>query len=567
MYTVIARKYRPQSFSEVVNQDHIKQTLRNAIEQARIAHGYIFAGQRGTGKTTMARLLAKALNCAKGPTPDMDLVCDSCREIAAGTSVDVIEIDAASNRGIDDIRGLRENVRYAPARDRYKFFIIDEAHQLTREAWNALLKTLEEPPPHVIFVLCTTEAHAIPTTIASRCQTFAFHNLGFEETVKQLQRICASEGIEAGEEALAVMTQAAEGSLRDALSALDQAIACCGTKLEVETVRQLLGVVPSQVLEEVVGAVLEGSAERMLALVEGLVREGHNLRNFCGQLSRHFRNLLVARTAGNSPQLIEAPRAERERLAAVAQSFSEEDLARYLQIVLRMYDDLHHSPQPRFHTELGLLKLVHARRLVPIEELLAKMEGGGSPPGGSPPPGGPRSGPTPFERDLARRGTQAASSSAVPASSAPPPEPAAPRSEFATQVIRRVEALSRPMLAVCLEKAVSWEVTEGTVCASFAGARGGVHLPSPEDQRLLAKISTELLGRPVSFRATTVAENAASAAAASRAEPPGAATAGDSEGGPAAHAPVSERIRNHPEVAEFLRLFPGAIVREETVKD
>src|SRR5579859_4161519 len=260
MYTVIARKYRPQTFSEVVNQEHIKQTLRNAIEQKRLAHGYIFSGQRGTGKTTMARLLAKSLNCGgKRPAGSVEpcLACSSCSEVAAGSAVDVIEIDAASNRGIDDIRGLRENARYAPARDRYKFFIIDEAHQLTKEALNALLKTLEEPPPHVIFVFCTTEVHSFPATIASRCQTFAFHNLGFAETVKQLQHIAKSEGVQATEEALAVITQAAEGSLRDALSTLDQAIACCGDKLEGDTVRQLLGVVPSKALDDVVAGVHE----------------------------------------------------------------------------------------------------------------------------------------------------------------------------------------------------------------------------------------------------------------------------------------------------------------------
>src|SRR6267154_1811629 len=273
MYTVIARKYRPQTFSEVVNQEHIKQTLRKAIEQKRLAHGYIFSGQRGTGKTTMARLLAKSLNCGgQRPAGSIEpcLQCDSCKEIAGGSPVDVIEIDAASNRGIDDMRGLRENARYAPARDPYKFFIIDEAHQLTKEAWNALLKTLEEPPPHVIFVLCTTESHSIPQTIASRCQTFAFHNLGFDETVKQLEHICREEGIEATEEALSVITQAGEGSLRDSLSTLDQAIACCGLKLDGAAVRQLLGIVTTAALDSVIEAVETQTPEKMLELVDSL---------------------------------------------------------------------------------------------------------------------------------------------------------------------------------------------------------------------------------------------------------------------------------------------------------
>src|ERR1017187_5254265 len=398
MYTVIARKYRPQTFSEVVNQEHIKTTLRNAIEGKRLAHGYIFSGQRGTGKTTMARLLAKSLNCrgrqatVAGPdSVEPCQICVSCTEIVEGRSLDVIEIDAASNRGIDDIRTLRENTHYGAANsDTYKFFIVDEAHQLTKEAWNALLKTLEEPPPNVIFVFCTTEAHSIPQTIVSRCQTFAFHNLGFEETVKQLEHICQAEGIEATEEALAVITQAGEGSLRDSLSTLDQAIACCGAKLDGPTVRQLLGVVTTAALDEVVAGITEQSPERMLALVDGLVREGHNLRNFVSQLTRHFRNLLVIKTAPKTPQLVEAPKKEQERLSAVAAAFSEEDLTRYLQITLKLYQELHFSPQPRFHTELGLLKLIHAGRLASIEEMLARVDGGGGAP-----PAPPKLGPGP----------------------------------------------------------------------------------------------------------------------------------------------------------------------------
>src|SRR5437660_8903647 len=232
MYQVIARKYRPQSFADVVNQEHVKTTLENAIGQQRIAHGYIFSGQRGTGKTTVARILARCLNCIQGPTATPCGVCASCLEITSGGTMDVIEIDAASNRGINEMRELRENVRYQPARDRYKVFIVDEAHQITNEAFNALLKTIEEPPPWVVFVLCTTESHKIPATIASRCQHFSFRSVDFNDLVERLREICGSEGIAADDESLAVIAQAGEGSVRDSLSALDQAIACCGGTLD-----------------------------------------------------------------------------------------------------------------------------------------------------------------------------------------------------------------------------------------------------------------------------------------------------------------------------------------------
>src|SRR3954468_1521952 len=242
MYQVIARKYRPQSFADVVNQEHVKTTLENAIAQNRIAHGYIFSGQRGTGKTTVARILARCLNCINGPTATPCGECASCREITGGVgAVDVIEIDAASNRGINEMRELRENVRYQPSRDRYKIFIIDEAHQITSEAFNALLKTIEEPPEWAVFILCTTESHKIPATIASRCQHFSFRSVDFAGLIQRMKEICGQEGIEADPEALAVLAAAGEGSVRDSLSALDQAIACCGQKLTAPEVRALLG--------------------------------------------------------------------------------------------------------------------------------------------------------------------------------------------------------------------------------------------------------------------------------------------------------------------------------------
>src|SRR5947209_4354308 len=227
MYQVIARKYRPQAFDELISQEHVKTTLENAITQRRIAHGYIPSGQRGTGKTTVARIIARCLNCEHRPTATPCGVCSSCTEIASGSSVDVIEIDAASNRGINEMRELRENVRYRPARDRYKVFIVDEAHQITTEAFNALLKTLEEPPEWVVFILCTTESHKIPVTISSRCQQFSFRSVDFGELVERMRWICQQEGIQADDEVLGIIAQAGEGSVRDSLSALDQAIPCC----------------------------------------------------------------------------------------------------------------------------------------------------------------------------------------------------------------------------------------------------------------------------------------------------------------------------------------------------
>src|SRR5277367_3370242 len=306
MYQVIARKYRPQSFDDVLNQDHIKTTLRNAIAQNRIAHGYIFSGQRGTGKTTTARIVALCLNCVNGPTDKPCGVCASCVEIAAGGATDVIEIDAASNRGINEMRELRENVRYQPARDRYKIFIIDEAHQITNEAFNALLKTIEEPPEWAVFILCTTESHKIPATIASRCQHFSFRSVDFNELINRMRWICAQEGIEADDEVLSVLAQAGEGSVRDSLSALDQAIACSGSKLAAEDVRALLGALSIEGLTRVAQALAASDAGRMLEIVDELERNGKNLQHFARELARYFRNLLVVKITGENGRLIAA---------------------------------------------------------------------------------------------------------------------------------------------------------------------------------------------------------------------------------------------------------------------
>jgi DNA polymerase III subunit gamma/tau len=373
-YQVLARKYRPQKFSEVIGQEHVTRTLRNAIEQGRVGHGYIFSGHRGIGKTTVARILAMALNCRSSdhPVPEPCGVCDSCTEIRAGNSVDVIEIDAATNRGIDEIRELREATRYRPARDRFKIYILDEAHQITDAAFNALLKTLEEPPSHVVFMMATTAPEDIPQTIRSRCQHFSFRAVRFEEIVKQLRDLATHEKIAVDDEALALLAEAGDGSMRDALSIFDQAIASSSERLTAESVRQLVGAVPSGVLEDMMQAVARGSSEEVLKLADKLISEGQNPTHFARQLVRFLRNATVAKVAGQDSSLLQISADERARVGRVAELFSEEDLARHLQIMLRTHGELGYRQEQRFHLELGLLKMGHAQRLLPLEELLSE---------------------------------------------------------------------------------------------------------------------------------------------------------------------------------------------------
>jgi DNA polymerase III subunit gamma/tau len=376
-YQVLARKYRPQRFSEVIGQEHVTRTLKNAIEQGRIAHGYIFSGHRGIGKTTVARILAMALNCRSTDHPLAEPcgICESCTEIRAGNSVDVIEIDAATNRGIDEIRELREAARYRPARDRFKIYILDEAHQITDAAFNALLKTLEEPPGHVVFMLATTQPEDIPQTIRSRCQHFSFRAVRFEEILAQLRDLVGREKLEADEDALALLADAGDGSMRDALSILDQAIASSIGRLTADSVRQLVGAAPSGVLEEVMEAVAQGSSDEVLRLADRLIREGQNPAHFARQLVRFLRNAVVARVAGKDSPLLQISGDERARVARIADLFSEEDLARHLQIMLRTHGELGYKQEQRFHLELGLLKMAHAQRLLPIEQLLTEATG------------------------------------------------------------------------------------------------------------------------------------------------------------------------------------------------
>ncbi|MGA8631540.1 MAG: DNA polymerase III subunit gamma/tau [Terracidiphilus sp.] len=381
-YQVLARKYRPQRFSDVAGQDHVTRTLLNALNQNRIAHGYIFSGHRGIGKTTIARILAMALNCRthigseKRPTPEPCGVCEACTEIRQGNAVDVIEIDAATNRGIDEIRELRDAARYSPSRDRYKIYILDEAHQITEAAFNALLKTLEEPPAHVIFMMATTEPENIPQTIRSRCQHFSFHAVKFDDILAQLKMIAVEEKIASEDGALALLAEAGDGSMRDALSIMDQAIASAPLAagkpmVSAAQVRELMGSVPNTVFEKLLEAVAAGQSAELMERVNVLLNAGHSPLALARQMSRYLRNTLMAKLGGEQTELLQISADERARAARTALLFGEEELTRNLQIVLRTFDDLNYRQEQRFHLELGLLKLIHAQRLLPIEELLS----------------------------------------------------------------------------------------------------------------------------------------------------------------------------------------------------
>jgi len=528
-YQVIARKYRPQVFEEVVGQKLVTETLANAIRTNRVAHGYIFSGARGVGKTTTARILAKALNCAQGPTVAPCGKCPSCTEIAAGNSVDVLEIDAASNRGIDEIRGLRESVRYLPARDRYRVFIIDEVHMLTTEAFNALLKTLEEPPSRSLFILATTEAHKLPATIQSRCQHFAFRLLDYQELVAQLGKVARAEGLETSEGALGVLAQAAEGSLRDALSLLDQAIAACGTKLDEALVRQMLGAVPAVMLAGMMEAVAAGDAARVLELISKLAQEGYELTHFLGEFTRFVRNLMVAKTAGAASSLLQVPNEERQELARFAELASEEDLTRYLAILLRTESDLRYALEPRFHLELGMLKLVHARRLASVESLLAELSASGGAKKSADLPaqaalGGPgetrsalpasaREGPPPSRepkiRQLTGQPTDAASAPPAALSANPP----APSDERLAAIKARLFGQSK-LLGSCLEPLVAWRFENGAARFLYAkkDAWAVELLTSHERLATLESVCAQEFGQPMKVCVTLQDQEAESSA-------------------------------------------------------
>jgi len=372
-YQVLARKWRPQNFDQVVGQESVTKTLQNAIKSERIAHAFLFAGVRGVGKTTTARILAKALNCQEGPTPSPCGECVSCQEITEANSLDVLEIDAASNTGVDNIRDLRESARYGTARDRFKIFIIDEAHMLSNAAFNALLKTLEEPPPHVKFILATTEYPKIPVTISSRCQQYDFKPIPFPLILERLKVLSQEEGIEISEYSLRAIVSTAEGSMRDAQSALDQVIAFGGKEIPDEDVRTLLGVVDDRAIISLVDAVLERDVKLLVEQVQELVNSGVDPQNFCRKLIHHVRDLMVCGVTGWDEGLLNLPDTEKDEILRQSEQFSELDLIRFYDIVNRAENDLRWNSHPWVHLEMTLMKLIELAQLPSLEDVIGKL--------------------------------------------------------------------------------------------------------------------------------------------------------------------------------------------------
>jgi DNA polymerase III subunit gamma/tau len=505
-YQVIARKFRPQVFEEVVGQKPIVQTLQNAIQMERIGHAYLFSGPRGVGKTTTARILAKGLNCEKGPTITPDNTCPSCQEIASGKSIDVFEIDAASNTGVDNIRELRESAKYAAARSRYKIFIIDEVHMLSTSAFNALLKILEEPPPHVVFIMATTERHKVPATILSRCQQFIFRSIAPAEIQAHLRQIADREGIKIDDRALAYVVKASEGSMRDAQSLLDQIISFSGQDVADEDVRDVLGFMPSEILDRTVDALANRDSKTLLEIIGIVVDQGLNIQQYVRECIGRIRDVLVLKL-GLEEKII-AGAAEKKELAARAAAFSEQDLIRFFDMLLRIESELRWTSQPRFHLEIGFVKMAKVGHVRDIEEVLQEMRSGGgaappSPPARSvaaPPksaPPNPPSNPRPSFLDSAP--TRPPSPPARPRQEErPAPEPPDPESQtFADVFTRRVEDKAATT-AVYVQKAEKIERNGDNVRIVIANPTQMAMLQSKEHKTVLDEAATDLIGKPVS---------------------------------------------------------------------
>jgi len=538
-YQVLARKWRPQRFDEVIGQDPVTRTLRNAIASGRLAHAFVFAGPRGCGKTTTARILAKALNCEKGPIADPCGGCDACVEIAQGRDIDVLEIDAASHTGIDNIREVViADLSITPVRDRYKIFIIDEVHQLSTPSFNALLKSIEEPPAHVVFMMATTELHKIPDTILSRSQVFEFRTIAPKAIAQQLRKIADAERIDVADDALALIARAAEGSMRDAQSALDQVIAFAGDRITVDEVSAVLGLVGRDLLFDLVDAVVAEDGPRAFALADRAVESGHDLRLVVRELGRLVRDMMLLAVdpvrAGDG----ELAEGELDRLKALGRHFSREDLLRAFDLLAEAEQEIRTASQPRYHFEMVLLRWMHLRKLVPLTDLLERL--GTTTPalkGQAMAPGGAPSHPRPPGRTVAPSHDRTVA-------------PAAETGSVKDRFLSEVRAGKAFFYNTVVAQAQRIDVTDEAIAFTFLPTHRALRDQFEQTRPWLEAAAERVAGRKI--KVTAVQAQASS-------EPPATAAPGENVAPPAAKRDLKAEARASSAVQAVLEVFPAEI--------
>jgi DNA polymerase-3 subunit gamma/tau len=567
-YQVLARKWRPQRFDEVVGQQAITRTLRNAIAGGRVAQAFVFAGARGCGKTTTARILARALNCVSGPTPDPCGECDACLEIAQGRDIDVLEIDAASHTGIDNIREVViAGLAIAPARDRFKVFIIDEVHQLSTSSFNALLKSIEEPPAHVVFVMATTELHKIPDTILSRTQLFEFRTIPTGMIAAQLRTIATAEGIDVSDAALALLARSAEGSMRDAQSAFDQVISFAGTTVAVDDVSTVLGLVGRDLLFDVVESVLDEDAPRAFALVDRAMESGHELRLVVRELARLVRDIMVVAVDPKRAADPEIGESDAARLTVLAARFSREDLMRAFDVLAKAEQDIRMAAQPRYHVEMALLRWMHLRKLVPLEELLAGAGTVRVPTAPqrqvaapASPPAEPRAAsvarPAPEARVITSRGKPAAARltpAAAPGMASEAARPAETLESLKDALLSEIRGAKGLFYNTIVAQAQKIEVTAERVTFTFLPAHRALREQFDQSREWLETIAERLAGSRLAV-VSAAAEGADAATPETGAEPPTPAPVS-----PVAGRDLKEEALASTGVQAVLDVFPSTI--------
>lgn len=489
-YLVLARKWRPQTFHDLIGQEHVTLTLKNAIESGRVAHAFLFTGARGVGKTSSARILAKTLNCEKGPTTEPCNECPVCREITEGNSVDVFEIDGASNNGVDEIRELRDNVKYLPAHSRYKIFIIDEVHMLSNSAFNALLKTLEEPPPHIKFIFATTEPHKVPITILSRCQRFDFKRIPLAKMIARLRFILDQEKVSMSDTALTMVARKGDGSMRDSLSALDQVLAFCGEEVDDPAVISLLGVVDRTLLLSAINAILARDTAPLMNIVKTVDDSGYNIRQFCRELIDLMRTQLLIKTVGSTTDLLDLSDKELEESTALAEKSDLQTIQRCISILLKTDAEMAHSSFTRLLLEMAMIKMATLAPVIPVHELIERLKALESSPRQPSVAAEPAS---PGYKPAARKAPETHITPAAP--------PEAPPQTRDWQGFVAFVKTRKPMLATKLEKGSPIKVSEGTLHIGYPkDTLEFSMLQEPDYQKQLGDLSESFFGHPVSIK-------------------------------------------------------------------